>query len=180
MNTTIKNVVIYDGLGSNPFISNLYIEEGKISKISKEIDDHCNIVIDGTGLAVCPGFIDVHSHSDLEIFKKQKLNYAIRQGITTEIIGQDGISAAPCNESIKEYLYNKIITFSGNTEDKHVWMDFTEYKKAINDSAYEGKIENLVGHGTARMIISNEQDRKLAKNEIEKMKNIVRKSLIEG
>ncbi|MDF2676001.1 MAG: dan [Bacillota bacterium] len=180
MNTTIKNVVIYDGLGSIPFQSNLYIEEGKISKISKHFDDECNIVIDGLGFAVCPGFIDVHSHSDLEIFKKEKLHYAIRQGITTEVIGQDGISAAPCNESIKEYLYEKVMTYSGNTENKHVWTEFKDYKKSINESTYDGKIENLLGHGTARMFIANNQDRKLTKDEIENMKNIVRKSLMEG
>ena len=180
MNTTIKNVIIYDGLGTIPFLSNLYIEKGKVSKITKQIDEQSNIVIDGSGLAVCPGFIDVHSHSDLEIFKKEKLNSAIRQGITTEVIGQDGISAAPCNESIKEYLYNKVMTYSGNTEDKQVWKDFKDYKKSINDSNYDCKVENLVGHGTARMVIANNQDRKLTKDEIEKMKNVVRKSLVDG
>lgn len=180
MDTIIKNVIIYDGLGSIPFLSNLYIENNKISKISKQEIEESNIVIDGSGLAVCPGFIDVHSHSDLEIFRKEKLNYAIRQGITTEVIGQDGISAAPCNETIKEYLYDKVMTFSGKTEDKIEWIDFKEYKQSITESMYDVKVENLIGHGTARMLISNKEDRKLTDKEIEKMKNIVRKSLIDG
>ncbi len=180
MNTIIKNVTIYDGLGSIPFISNLYIKEGKILKISIHEDDNCNIIIDGEGLAVCPGFIDVHSHSDLEIFKEVKLNYAIRQGITTEVIGQDGISAAPCNEKVKEYLYDKVMTFSGKTQDKRVWENFKDYKKSISESMYSGKVENLLGHGTARMLISNDQNRKLTENELEEIKNIVRKSMIDG
>ena len=67
----IKNVLIYDGTGTQPFLSDVLMEDGKILQIRRDINlDSCEIV-EGKDLALAPGFINVHSHSDLEIFKNQ-------------------------------------------------------------------------------------------------------------
>ncbi len=63
--TLIKNVLVYDGTGNFPFFSDVLLEDIKTSKTKKEIDVHAHEVIDGGNMALSPGFINVHSHSDL-------------------------------------------------------------------------------------------------------------------
>lgn len=180
MYTMIKNILIYDGLGNKPFVSNIYLKDTKISKISNVINTNSIITIDGTGLAICPGFIDTHSHSDLEIFRKNKLEYAIRQGITTEIIGQDGLSLYPANNEIKNIIYNQIKLYAGSIDKKSVWSDYNKYNKAVTLKNYSSKIECLVGHGTVRMLISGLENRNLNSIEIEKMNDTIEESFLLG
>ncbi len=180
MDIVIKNILIYDGLGDRPFVSNVYVKNGKIDKISNVINTNCNYVIDGEGIAVCPGFIDTHSHSDLEIFREEKLEYAIRQGVTTEIIGQDGISLYPAESRIKGYLYEQMKLYGGELENKEVWKDYEKFKKSVLEKKYSSKIESLVGHGTIRMMISDLENRELNTQEINKMKDMVEQSFLFG
>lgn len=63
----VRNVEVFDGSGAKPYISCLGIVAGKIVAISQDIQDSSQTVLDGTGLSLCPGFIDVHSHSDILI-----------------------------------------------------------------------------------------------------------------
>ncbi len=98
--TLIKNVWIYDGTGSNPFFSDVLLENEKISAIKRKIKVQADEIIDGKSMALSPGFINVHSHSDLEVFKNQSMFHVIRQGITTELVGQDGSSVTPVTDEI--------------------------------------------------------------------------------
>lgn len=98
----IKNGVIIDGTREKRFNGDILIEGDRIVKIGN-IDETADKVIDATGKIVAPGFIDTHSHSDLNVLLKSEsfVEPKIRQGITTEILGQDGISMAPLP---KEYV----------------------------------------------------------------------------
>src|SRR5665648_1282746 len=91
----IKKATIYDGTGNRPFINDVLVEGSVIKKISLNIDNDNYDVINGEGYALCPGIIDTHSHSDLEVFRNKDMLHVIRQGITTEVTGQDGSSVAP-------------------------------------------------------------------------------------
>ena len=64
-NYLIKRVWVYDGTGTSPFLSDVYLKEGKINKIEREINIEADEEVDGEGMALSPGFINVHSHSDL-------------------------------------------------------------------------------------------------------------------
>lgn len=95
MKTLLKNGLIVDGNNTKPYIGNVLIENDFIIAVGNiDIDDVDNI-IELNGLTVAPGFIDTHSHSDLEILSQPEVLPKIMQGITTEILGQDGISMAP-------------------------------------------------------------------------------------
>ena len=89
----IKNATIYDGTGSDAFISDIGICEGKIARIAENLSGA--EVIDASGLAVSPGWIDAHSHSDSAILSYPDQKEKIEQGITFSVTGQCGGSAAP-------------------------------------------------------------------------------------
>ena len=106
MKTLIKNVKIVDGTMAEPYIGNIVIENDTIASVGSSDDEQqADMVIDGMkqGVPLCaaPGFIDTHSHSDLQVLTKPELLPKIMQGITTEVLGQDGISLAPLPE---EYI----------------------------------------------------------------------------
>lgn len=98
MKTLLKNGVVVDGSGSNRYQADVLIDGDKIVKIGKIDAADGAEVIDVTGLVVAPGFIDTHSHSDLQILVDPEVRPKVMQGITTEILGQDGISMAPLPE----------------------------------------------------------------------------------
>src|ERR1039457_6502898 len=96
MRTLIENGQIVDGSGKPRFAACLVVEEERIAAIGNvpaigEFDR----VIDAAGMIVAPGFIDTHSHSDLAVMVNPYVEAKIRQGVTTELLGQDGISMAP-------------------------------------------------------------------------------------
>jgi N-acyl-D-amino-acid deacylase len=94
----LRGGTIVDGTGAAPFRGDILIDHGRIVDIGDidiplgtqqvDVDDH----------VVAPGFIDMHSHSDLALLSEPELTIKVRQGITTEVIGQDGISYAPASE----------------------------------------------------------------------------------
>ena len=93
MKTLLKNGTIVDGSGGKPYVSDVLIENDKITKIAKDIDAADAEVIDCTGLTVAPGFIDAHSHNDFFYdYDDAERFYEpfIRQGITTQITGNCG------------------------------------------------------------------------------------------
>ena len=97
--TIIKNAKIYDGSGSRPFFADVLIENGIIKKIGAIVDEpECHIV-DAAGMILTPGFINTHSHAELELFENPRLLQIVGQGITTEVLGQDGSSVTPIDDA---------------------------------------------------------------------------------
>lgn len=92
-----KNVRVVDGTGAPWFRGEVLIKDGVIAEVAKKAEGGTSRVIDGKGLVLAPGFIDSHSHSDTEWFTDQRGESKIRQGVTTEVTGQCGESAAPLN-----------------------------------------------------------------------------------
>ena len=94
----ISNGLIVDGTGKPGYHSDIGIKDGTITAIGMLKDASAKKRIDATNLAVTPGFIDTHSHSELRLLEDPAPEEKIRQGITTEILGQDGLSVAPIEE----------------------------------------------------------------------------------
>lgn len=95
MKKLIKNGFVVDGSGEKRYKADVLINGDKIEKIGTIDNVEGAEVIDATGKIVAPGFIDTHSHSDLKVLIEPFIEPKLRQGITTEILGQDGISMAP-------------------------------------------------------------------------------------
>ena len=92
----IKNGRVMDGSGNPWFHADIGVEDGLVAAVG-------NLVLDAHDMIVAPGFIDIHSHSDVPILIDRRGLSKIHQGVTTEVVGQCGGSAAPINESVREY-----------------------------------------------------------------------------
>ena len=86
---------VFDGSGAQGAFSDVAISNGKIAEVGRLDDRTAAKVIDVSGLAVAPGFIDMHTHSDFTLVADGRAESQVHQGVTTEVVGQCGISCAP-------------------------------------------------------------------------------------
>ena len=91
----IRGGLVVDGTGSEPFAADVAVEDGVITGVGSLPGAQARRVIDATGLIVCPGLIDPHSHSDRSILGNPTAQSTIRQGVTTEVVGNCGATFAP-------------------------------------------------------------------------------------
>lgn len=182
MTTLIKNGTIVDGSGEPRYDADILIVDEKIAKIEKDIDESlAKNVIDAEGLIVAPGFIDTHSHSDLYVLENPEVMPKIAQGITTEFLGQDGVSMAPLP---KEYIssWRKNLAGLNGVSDGIDWgfENSENYLKMIEDANPGLNYAYLVPHGNVRMEAMGIEDRLPNDEEIEHMCDIVRREMEAG
>lgn len=181
MDVIIKNGTVVDGTGNPPQNADVGILEDKIAAVGDLDGSDAPKVIDAAGHVVCPGFIDTHSHSDLVLLTDPLVPAKIRQGITTEILGQDGISMAPLPKDHITPWRKNLAGLDGENDD----IDWT-YE---NTRGYLGLMENqgitpnagyLAPHGNVRMEAMGLADRKAGKKELEAMAAIVDREMEAG
>ncbi|KUO68411.1 MAG: hypothetical protein APF77_12565, partial [Clostridia bacterium BRH_c25] len=176
----LYNGLIVDGTGNKPFRASLGIKGDRIADIGETLPWGRNS-IDISGLAIAPGFIDIHSHSDWAFFLSERSESKVFQGVTTEVIGCCGISAEPCNnETIADYAkYNSsLFSESGNLEwelgsVQDYAVEFEKKRNTINCAPQ-------VGHGTLRNYVMGLDDRKADNVEMLLMKGKLEEELAQG
>lgn len=165
----LKNGIVADGMGGTPFKADVAVKNGLITAVSESISpDLAEKVLDVKGLCVSPGFIDIHSHSDLNFMKDNRCEAKLYQGVTTELSGQCGTSPFP-RYDIKEYT-------AGSGE----YSTLDDY---IRDGEARGMSTNLlplVGHGTLRRGVMGYEDRAPTADELSLMKKLLRKEMEKG
>jgi N-acyl-D-amino-acid deacylase len=172
----LTNGFIVDGTG-NPWIqTNIAIENGKIVKIGK-LESQAEEVIDAHGFVVCPGFIDMHSHSDWTVIVNPLAESKIRQGVTTEVTGNCGISG---HSSTGESL-NEINKKNKETYDIEInWKTLEGYKELVEKQGVALNVAPLAGLGTiSTSVIGNRLDGP-NKDELQEMKILLDKAMMEG
>jgi len=162
------------------FKGDVVIRDHKIVGVSKSRDDSAEETIDVSSLIVCPGFIDMHSHSDLTILKNPYAESMIHQGVTTEVIGNCGISVAPVEEETKIQLTKYASSLLGVEDLPITWRSFGDYLSSIERSGSALNIVPLVGHGTVRIAVMGFDDRTPSKEELQRMKDLVKNSMKDG
>ena len=110
----IKNGTVIDGTGKERFVADVAITGNTIAAIGDLKDAEAAKTIDATGRIVCPGFIDAHGHSDFTLFVNHKGESKIRQGITTEVTGNCGFTAAPFTEDHRDDLFSYLANTKTN------------------------------------------------------------------
>ncbi len=181
MKMLIKNATIIDGSGKPAYKSDLLIKDDKIDKIGEVGEVDVDRVIDAKGLVVAPGFIDTHSHSDLDVLLHPHVMPKIMQGITTEFLGQDGVSMAPLpGKYISDWRKN--IAGLDGVSDEIDWNYETtdNYLKMIEKVGPGVNECYLVPHGNIRMEAMGLDNRQPNDEEIEKMKEITRREMEAG
>lgn len=181
MKILIKHGLIVDGSGQKGYQADILLNEDKIEKIGSIPETDEMEIIDAAGLAVAPGFIDTHSHSDLQILVEPQVLPKVMQGITTEILGQDGISMAPLPEKYISPWRKNLAGLDGDT-DNIDWnfRDTEGYLKMI-DAVKPGLNEcYLVPHGNIRMEAMGLENRLPNEEELQKMRDITRREMEAG
>ena len=179
----IKNATIIDGLGGEPYIGNLYLNDGKIIAISHGESLDSDISIDASGKIVTPGFIDLHTHSDLSFLLDSTAQSKVRQGVTMELIGNCGMSpCAPLIGESKDLLMQRLSTYENNEGliDKINWTNYAGYIEASRKSGATLNVAFQVGHGTLRSAVIGQEDRPPSADELTEMKRLAGESLDAG
>jgi len=175
----ISNGRFMDGTG-NPW---RWADVGIVGDNVKTIGDlkgaEAGKVIDAGGLIVAPGFIDIHSHSDFPILIDPQGLSKIHQGVTTEVVGNCGSSAAPLNAAVKEY--KKTYARSSVPEDfEYDWETMAGYMDRIDRQGAALNIAPLVGHGTVRQNVMGHENRRPTSKELREMKRLVDEAMKDG
>ena len=175
----IKNGIVYDGTGGEPFEADVGIAGDRIAFIDKNSKfkiQNSKKFIDAKGLAVSPGFIDTHAHSEFTVLADPRAEGKISQGITTEINGNCGLSAAP--------LYGE--AFEHREKDlkelgiKERWSTFEEYFRILEKKGTALNFLTLAGHGNIRASVIGYKDKKPTASELKKMRDLLQKTIDAG
>ena len=176
IDTLIRNATLIDGTGAPPFVGDVAIVGGRIHAMGHFPDLDAQHVVDGRGKVLSPGFIDVHTHDDLALLKQPAMLPKISQGVTTVIVGNCGISAAP-------------VSLRGDPPDPmnllgtaaaFVYPTFRDYREAVEAANTTLNVAALVGHTALRSNHLDDLLRSASAEEITAMREQLRASLEAG
>ncbi len=175
----ISNGRVVDGSGNPWYCADIGIEGGVIGSLGKLSGLPAKRVIDASGLVVAPGFIDAHVHSDVMLLAEPLHEEGVRQGITTEILGQDGVSYAPLSPAKLRFLRHYLAGVNGNPDITWDWSSVAEFR-----GRFEGTVAintaYLIPHGTVRLEVMGMSPRQATKGELKEMKKLVAQGMEEG
>ncbi len=175
----IENGCVIDGAGNPWFKADVGVIGGCIEVIRRLGSVNAERRIDAKGLIVAPGFIDIHSHSDYTVLVDPKVESKIRQGVTTEVVGNCGSSAAPMNAEVRTYR-EKFMRATLGEEFKFNWQTMEDYFNLVDGSGSSFNVIALVGQGTVRQNVIGFEDRPPNSTELESMKRLVAEAMEDG
>lgn len=177
----IREGYILDGSGNPWFKADMAIKDGKIVKIGYL--NHCqsDYVINAKGLFIAPGFIDIHTHYDLALFIDSKLEHVVKQGVTTIVIGNCGISPFPVKLKYLNLLRKFTAPFTPlGAEINWNWVSLRGFTEELEKRKLGLNVAPLVGHGAVRIAAMGFEAREAEKDELEEMKRLVKQQMEEG
>lgn len=181
MKILIKNGLLIDGTGTKGVKGDLLIENDVIAAMGNVTDQEVERIIDADRLAVAPGFVDTHSHSDLEVLLNSDVEPKLRQGVTTEVLGQDGISMAPLPEKYISPWRKNLAGLDGDSDDICWNYQTTEgYLSLLQRKGIGPNEAYLVPHGNIRMEAMGLDNRKPTPQELDKMCAIASREMEAG
>ena len=176
----LKGGWVIDGSGGPAYRADVAVLGSKIFDVGRFGDSTADKVIDATGLTIVPGFIDAHVHGDLMLLADPIHLPALRQGVTTYIIGQDGSSFAPGSAATIDYMRRYTAGFNGDPEGlEYDWGTVEEYlarfdrKVAIN-------VAYLIPNGNVRMEVMGHDPRPATDDDLKAMQRLVREGMDAG
>src|SRR5580658_8885024 len=171
----IRNGVIYDGSGGNPFSGDVAIRGDKIVAIGNLAGATAKMEIDARGLAVAPGFINMLSWATDSLIEDGRSQSDIRQGVTLEVMGE-GDSMGPLSAEMKKGLRDA----QGDIKYKVAWTSLGQYLEFLARRGVSCNVASFMGATTARVHEIGFADRPPTAKELERMKKLVRQAMEEG
>ncbi|MFF2095399.1 amidohydrolase family protein [Streptomyces sp. NPDC058202] len=187
----IRDVDVADGSGAPSYRADVALRDGRIVAIVQEAAaagcqrPHGTRELDAEGLVLAPGFIDMHAHSDLALLRDPDHSAKAAQGVTLEVLGQDGLSYAPVDDRTLAEVRRAITGWNGYGEDiDFTWRSVGEYLDRL-DHGFDGEgiavnAAYLIPQGTVRMLAVGWEDRDATPQELDRMRQLVADGLREG
>ena len=176
----IKDASIIDGTGKASFMGDIAIEGNKISAIGRLGGAEAGNIIQAGGKIATPGFIDMHSHSDVMLMNGEPVNHKLLQGITTELIGQDGMSVAPLTESSKEHMAKTLEPLAGKSQAPWVAWEMDKFLDSLEQGKPHLNVMTLTGHCNLRMAAMGHRMGTANASELSHMRSMLARSLEQG
>ena len=164
----IRGAVLYDGTGAAPRSDDVALRGDRIARVGGLSDARAPVVIDARGLALAPGFIDVHTHDDFALVVRPEMDFKILGGVTTVVVGNCGFGAAPFPmAAIMARMFHPDAVLPE-------WSGYTGYIARLEREPASTNAAVLVGHGTVRASVMGNEKRAPTPKELGAMKAIVR------
>lgn len=179
--TLIRGALILDGSGAEPFTGDVLLRGGRIAEIDGRSRPAGARLIEADGLALAPGFIDMHAHSDLAVLTDGDHLTKTMQGVTTEVIGQDGLSYAPVTDGTMATVCQQIAGWNGIPEQlDFAWRSVEEYLAEIDRRGSATHVAYLLPQGTIRMNVIGTENRAPTPAELDMMRGQIEQGMREG
>ncbi|MBK3566487.1 amidohydrolase family protein [Streptomyces sp. MBT62] len=187
----IRDADVVDGSGGPSYRADVVVDGGRIVSIVREAAQagcqrpKARRELDAEGLVLSPGFIDMHAHSDLALLRDPDHSAKAAQGVTLEVIGQDGLSYAPVDDRTLAEVRRAITGWNGHGDDTDFdWRSVGEYLDRL-DSAFGGRgiavnAAYLIPQGTVRMLAVGWDDREATPQELDRMRRLVAEGMEQG
>ena len=173
----IQQAHVVDGSGTPSFVADVAICGDLIAQVGQVPASQARSIIDGAGLIVAPGFIDLHTHSDYTLLVNPLAESKVRQGVTTEVIGNCGTSPAPLGEEGYPIVRARM---AQQYQLEVTWRSFGAYLEHLSEAGVAVNVVPLVGHGTLRGAVMGYAQRAPTARELERMQGMLADALAEG
>ena len=173
----LRGGMVYDGLGGPGVVSDVAVTGDSITALGDLSQQPSGQMIDVTGLAVAPGFLDVHTHSDFTLLINRPMRSSVAQGVTTEVVGNCGTSIGLVTRSDMFTQERRWAERGGTSLD---WSRLSEYLTRVEDGGVACNIATLAGHGTIRKSVLGFEDRPPTATELTQMQRILSEALADG
>ncbi|MFF3874574.1 amidohydrolase family protein [Streptomyces sp. NPDC001978] len=182
----IRDADVVDGTGAPAYRADVVVDAGRIVSIVQEAAaagcqrPTATRELDAEGLVLAPGFIDMHAHSDLALLRDPDHSAKAAQGVTLEVVGQDGLSYAPVDDRTLEEVRRAITGWNGYGDDIDFdWRSVGEYLDRL-DQGIAVNAAYLIPQGTVRALAVGWEDRAATPQELDRMRHLVAEGLEQG
>ena len=184
MKLVLRDATVLDGTGAPGYRADVAVDGGRIAAIVRPGSGRrpgAPTTLDAHGLVVAPGFIDMHAHSDLAVLAEPDHLVKVSQGVTTEVLGQDGLSYAPVSAQTLEPLRQQLAGWHGDPSGfDWSWRTVGEYLDRLDAAGLAVNACYLVPHGTVRALVLGWARRPPAPAELDRMRSLVADGLAAG
>ena len=176
-----RGATVVDGSGADRYRADVRVSGGVIAEIGHGLSGPAGgRTIDADGLVLAPGFIDMHAHSDLRLLVEPAHPSRVTQGVTCEVLGQDGLSYAPVDDTTLAALRRQIAGWNGDPEGfEWNWRTVGQYLDRL-DRGIGVNACYLVPHGSVRMLAMGWDNRPPTAAELDRMRRLLAQGLTEG
>jgi N-acyl-D-amino-acid deacylase len=166
----VRQAAVYDGSGAEPTVTDVAVDGGRIAALGTYAGPRPAVEIDGTGLALAPGFVDVHTHDDGAVLVHPHMRFKLAQGCTSVVVGNCGFSAAP----------TALASRGGILAGAAAGERFADYFAAVTAGRPAVNVATQVGHNSLRFEVAGNDKRPATETEIARMQDLAAQAMDDG